>query len=164
MEYVNGYNISQIKDEDKNEFMEIIGDIMVHSLIIYGFFHCDAHSGNIIFVKENDTHQICIIDFGICGKYNTQELDKLLNLFKYISKSDYDEATLLFLRDFTNCNEYDNSYRIVHEQCRFILHNAFENKKEFSFLEIYSIYKILKAYNFSTNTLWMKTELAITFY
>ena len=47
------------------------------------------------------------------------------------------------------------------EQCRFLFHNSFENIKEFSFSEIYFLYKILKVYNVYTNELWMKTELAI---
>ena len=161
MEYINGFNISQIHEEDKNKFMDIMGHVMVHSLIIYGFFHCDAHPGNIIFIKEDNKYKICMIDFGICGKYNTQELDKFFNILSSISNSDYNEATALFLRDFTNCSEYHESYRIMFEQCRFLFHNSFENIKEFSFSEIYFLYKILKVYNVYTNELWMKTELAI---
>ena len=42
-----------------------------------------------------------------------------------------------------------------------MFYNSFEIKKEFSFMEIYILYNILKSYNILTNLSWMKTELAI---
>jgi hypothetical protein len=42
-----------------------------------------------------------------------------------------------------------------------LLVDAFENKKEFSFVEIFELYTILKKYNIKTNKSWLKTELGI---
>ena len=38
MEYVDGFNISDIEDTDKNKFMDIMGHAMIHSLVVHGFF------------------------------------------------------------------------------------------------------------------------------
>ena len=161
MEYVNGFNISQIQPQDKDAFMKIMGDIIVNSIIVYGFFHCDQHAGNIIFMKENGHHKICAIDFGICGNHTSDEINNNIDLFTCISNSDYNQTTTLFLRNFTNCKETHKYYIEIFEQCRSLLYNSFENTKEFSFYEIYTLYKILKKYNLKTNECWMKTELAI---
>ena len=161
LEYIDGVKIENINSCDKNEYMNIMSEVMTHSLIVYGFFHCDAHSGNLLFKKENNKNIIYIIDFGICGKYTMNELNNYYDFFSEIGKSNHNNVSKLFLKFFTNCNGERKDYGEVHEKVRDLFHNSFEIKKEFSFMEIYNLYNILKNYNISTNLSWMKTELAI---
>ena len=161
MEYIDGFNISDIENTDKNKFMDIMGHVMIHSLVVHGFFHCDAHAGNILFIKDEDVCQICLIDFGICGMYNIKELNNYYDIFTVIGTSDYNEVAKLFLTNFTNCPSNHRDYDLIFTEAKNLLHNSFELKKEFSFSEIYTLYSILKKYDIYTNESWMKTELAI---
>jgi len=161
MEYVNGLNICDIKDTDKNIYMDIVGHVMIYSQLIYGFFHCDAHSGNILFIKNNDIHQVCLIDFGICGMYNIKELNNYYDIFSNIGINNYHEVTKQFLTNFTNCPSNHEDYDLIFKEAKKLLYESFEIKKEFSFSEIYMLYSILKEYGIYTNESWIKTELAI---
>ena len=162
MEYVKGMNISEIKEHDKNIYMDIIGHIMVYSLIVYGFFTCDAHSGNLIFMKNDNKYKVCVIDFGICGRNSIAEINSFYELFTYIAESDYDNSTKIFLENFTNClKENNKSYDDIFTDVKTIFYDSFEVNKEFSFNEIYKLYKILKKYDIYTNESWIKTELGI---
>ena len=162
MEYIDGINITDIKDEDREPYMDILGDIMMSSIVVHGFFHCDAHAGNLMFFKKDDKHMVCALDFGICGKYNVKEIDLYYNIFTEIGKVEYNKATLLFLDGFSDYIKSDDELHesIVNDIAR-LLENAFEIKKEFSFGEIFELYNILKRYNIRTNNSWLKTELGI---
>ena len=161
MEYIDGINISDIKNEDKNKFMDILGHIIITSIVIHGFYHCDAHAGNLIFIKENNEYIIYLIDFGICGECNTTEMDYFFDIFTSIGKSNHGTATDLFLKNFTDCPTFHKDYNIFYNQIKQLLYDSFDVNKEFSFTEIYNLYKILKPYQISTNISWMKVELAI---
>ena len=141
--------------------MDIMGHIMVYSLIVYGFFTCDAHSGNLIFMKNDNEYKVCVIDFGICGRNSIVEINSFYELFTCIAESDYDKTTNIFLENFTNCLKENKSYDDIFINVKNLLHDSFEVKKEFSFHEIYKLYKILKKYDIYTNESWMKTELGI---
>ena len=134
---------------------------MIHSLVVHGFFHCDAHAGNILFIKNENVYKICLIDFGICGMYNIKELNNYFDIFTSIGASDYNNVTKQFLTNFTDCSSNHTYYDLIFEETKKLLHNSFELKKEFSFSEIYTLYSILKKYDIYTNESWMKTELAI---
>lgn len=162
MEYIDGINITEINDEDREPYMAILGDIMMSSIVVHGFFHCDAHAGNLMFFKRGDKHMVCALDFGICGKYNVKEIDLYYNIFTEIGKMNYKKATLLFLEGFSNYSKDDKElHDIIVGEISDLLVDAFENKKEFSFVEIFELYTILKNYNIRTNKSWLKTELGI---
>lgn len=161
LEYIDAIKIENISDNDKNEYMNIMSEVMTHSLVVYGFFHCDAHSGNLLFKKENNKNILYIIDFGICGKYNIEELNNYYDFFSEIGKSDYDKVSELFIKFFTDCKNSNNQYDLIFQDIKKLFYDSFEIKKEFSFIEIYILYNILKKYNVTTNYSWMKTELAI---
>jgi predicted unusual protein kinase regulating ubiquinone biosynthesis (AarF/ABC1/UbiB family) len=162
MEYIDGNNIINISNEDREPYMAILGDIMMSSIVVHGFFHCDAHAGNLMFFKKDDKHMVCALDFGICGKYNIKEIDLYYNIFTEIGKLNYKEATLLFLEGFSDYSNGDEElHDVIVGEISDLLVDAFENKKEFSFVEIFELYTILKKYNIKTNKSWLKTELGI---
>ena len=89
------------------------------------------------------------------------ELDNYYDFFTEIGKSNFNDVSKLFLKFFTNCCEEREDYNEIHEKIKEMFYNSFEIKKEFSFMEIYILYNILKSYHILTNLSWMKTELAI---
>lgn len=162
MEYIDGINITEISHEDREPYMAILGDIMMSSIVVHGFFHCDAHAGNLMFFKKDNKHIVCALDFGICGKYSVKEIDLYYNIFTEIGKLNYKEATLLFLDGFSDYSKNDEElHNVIVEEISDLLVDAFEIKKEFSFVEIFELYNILKKYNIRTNKSWLKTELGI---
>ena len=76
-----------------------MSEVMTHSLIVHGFFRCDAHSGNLLFKERKIKNvYIYIIDFGICGKYTMNELDNYYDFFTEIGKSNFNDVSKLFLK------------------------------------------------------------------
>lgn len=69
MEYIDGKKITEIKEEDYEGFAKQVMKFGFVTTIIHGLTHGDLHSGNILFIKdENDEkyqHKIGVIDFGI---------------------------------------------------------------------------------------------------
>ena len=80
----------------------------------------------------------------------------LIIIMTFLQKSE-NQILMMFqiiLKFFTNCCE-EREYTEIHEN-KEMFYNSFEIKKEFSFMEIYILYNILKSYNILTNLSWMK--------
>jgi ubiquinone biosynthesis protein len=69
MEYINGIKLNEIKEEDYEDFAKQIMKFGLVTTIVHGLTHGDLHSGNILFIKDdNDNkykYKIGVIDFGI---------------------------------------------------------------------------------------------------
>ncbi len=69
MEYIDGLKINQIQECDYEGFARQIIKFGVVTSIIHGTTHGDLHSGNILFIKDNNDNEypykLGIIDFGI---------------------------------------------------------------------------------------------------
>ena len=67
MEYIDGFKIDQIDNEfDKEIFGRLNSRFHLISMFYYNILHSDLHSGNIIFIKNENKYKIGIIDFGLC--------------------------------------------------------------------------------------------------
>jgi predicted unusual protein kinase regulating ubiquinone biosynthesis (AarF/ABC1/UbiB family) len=69
MDFIEGIKINQIQKEDYEGFAKQVMKFGFVTTIIHGVTHGDLHSGNILFIKdENDNkykYKIGVIDFGI---------------------------------------------------------------------------------------------------
>jgi ubiquinone biosynthesis protein len=71
MDYIEGVKINQIKEEDYYGFAKQVMKFGFVTSIIHGLTHGDLHSGNILFIKNNnstndrDKYKIGVLDFGI---------------------------------------------------------------------------------------------------
>ena len=69
MEFIEGNKISEIKEEDYENFAKQVLKFGFVTTIIHGTTHGDLHGGNLLFIKdENDEkykYKIGVIDFGI---------------------------------------------------------------------------------------------------
>lgn len=85
MEYIDGLKINDVLPTDYETFAKLIVKFGIVTTLVHGFAHGDLHSGNIFFIKSNNTYKIGIIDFGIVyslnSKYKARIFDALMNLF-----------------------------------------------------------------------------------
>ena len=85
MEYIEGNKINQIKDEDYEGFAKQIVKFGIVTTIIHGIAHGDLHSGNILFIKDDNDlrypHKIGVIDFGIIYKVGNKYKNLLFDIF-----------------------------------------------------------------------------------
>ena len=69
MEYIDGKKISEIAEEDYYAFSKVVLKFGLLTTVVHGAAHGDLHSGNILFIKDEDDkkypHKIGVIDFGI---------------------------------------------------------------------------------------------------
>jgi predicted unusual protein kinase regulating ubiquinone biosynthesis (AarF/ABC1/UbiB family) len=101
MEYINGITMSNVRKEDLEGFAKQVLKFGFVSTFIHGISHGDLHSGNILFIKDEDhqTHKykIGLLDFGIIYELNqefkTNFLAVLVDVFTTPSR---EIATKLF--------------------------------------------------------------------
>lgn len=95
MEYINGMKITDIEEEDHDEFGKILAAFNAKAAFCTSFYHGDLHPGNILFIKNpplitsgstasNPTYQICILDFGIIGHLSRNDQDILFKAVKFM--------------------------------------------------------------------------------
>lgn len=88
MEYIDGLKITNVKECDYEGFAKQIVKFGIVTTIVHGVTHGDLHSGNILFIKDqNDTeypHKIGIIDFGIIYQLNQAYRDMLFDILTQI--------------------------------------------------------------------------------
>ncbi len=76
MEQINGVPINKIQEEDYIGFAKQVLKFGFVTSLIHGVTHGDLHSGNILFIKDdNDTkykYKIGVIDFGIIFELDTE--------------------------------------------------------------------------------------------
>jgi predicted unusual protein kinase regulating ubiquinone biosynthesis (AarF/ABC1/UbiB family) len=74
MEFIKGMKIHEIKVEERVDFAKQIIKFGIVTSTIHGLIHGDLHSGNILFIKNNDDNDndnnyiIGILDFGIVNE------------------------------------------------------------------------------------------------
>ena len=74
MEYIEGVPIHKIDPEDYEPFAKLVMKFGLVTSLMHGITHGDLHSGNILFIKDENTYKIGVIDFGIV--YEIEEIYK----------------------------------------------------------------------------------------
>ena len=97
MEYIDGLTINKVKEEDYNDFAKQVLKFGFVTTIVHGVCHGDLHSGNILFIKDDDAannknnnnknnkykYKIGVLDFGIIYELDA---DYKSNLFEILSE------------------------------------------------------------------------------
>jgi predicted unusual protein kinase regulating ubiquinone biosynthesis (AarF/ABC1/UbiB family) len=98
MEYVKGMKITEIHEEDYDEFGKILASFNAQAAFCSSFYHGDLHPGNILFIKnqpgmpsDSPTHQICILDFGIIGHLSRYDQELLFKAVKYVYQRNFNK-------------------------------------------------------------------------
>jgi predicted unusual protein kinase regulating ubiquinone biosynthesis (AarF/ABC1/UbiB family) len=74
MEYIEGVSIHKIDPSDYEPFAKLVMKFGFVTSLMHGITHGDLHSGNILFIKDEHTYKIGVIDFGIV--YEIEEIYK----------------------------------------------------------------------------------------
>ena len=94
MEYIDGKKINEINEEDYYGFSKVVLKFGILTTIVHGVAHGDLHSGNILFIKDEDDnkypHKIGVIDFGIIydiePTFKFLLFDTFINIFERTAK------------------------------------------------------------------------------
>ena len=89
MEFINGMKMNQIEETDYDGFARQVIKFGFVTTIVHGVTHGDLHSGNILFIKdENDEkykYKIGVLDFGIIyeldNEYKVSLFELLTDMF-----------------------------------------------------------------------------------
>lgn len=68
MNFIDGKAIGKIEQADYLDYVKIIMKFVFVTIFLYGKIHGDLHSGNILFIKDDDSdikYKLGILDFGI---------------------------------------------------------------------------------------------------
>jgi len=131
MDYIDGFTLNNIHDDDKDKYVEIIIKYFLKSWMYDRFYHGDFHPGNIIFVK-NDICKIGVIDLGLMNTLTEFEQTGIHSFISIMSTSDnYYEGIRQFTEDIIRPkNTYDNLEKSVKEEI--LLRNSIIIKDAFS--------------------------------
>ncbi len=107
MEYIEGRNLKEIKDEDedlKREVAKTCVEAILKQMLVDGFFHADPHPGNILITKDK---KICFLDWGIVGRLTESDKLKISSLLDGIIRKDGEiilTSLLSLSQDIANLN------------------------------------------------------------
>jgi predicted unusual protein kinase regulating ubiquinone biosynthesis (AarF/ABC1/UbiB family) len=91
MDYVEGLKINKIDPNDYNEFAKLVLKFGIVTTMIHGFSHGDLHSGNILFIKDNEDnnypYKIGVLDFGVMYEIENSFRVKLFGILTEIFTS-----------------------------------------------------------------------------
>lgn len=74
MDYIEGLPIHKIDPSDYETFAKLVMKFGFVTSLMHGITHGDLHGGNILFIKDENTYKIGVIDFGIV--YEIEEMYK----------------------------------------------------------------------------------------
>jgi predicted unusual protein kinase regulating ubiquinone biosynthesis (AarF/ABC1/UbiB family) len=106
MEYINGIKINQIQEEDYEDFAKVVVKFGAVTTLVHGVSHGDLHSGNILFIKDNDDekykYKIGVFDFGIIYVIDQNYKDLLFEIFIKMFERPASETAVLIIKCIVN--------------------------------------------------------------
>ena len=88
MDYIDGKKINALEEADFIHFSKQVLKFGFVTTIVHGVAHGDLHSGNILFIKDDQDekypHKIGVIDFGIIFELNQQYKEAL---FEFLTQA-----------------------------------------------------------------------------
>tara|TARA_Y100000389_G_scaffold70184_1_gene66879 strand:+ start:541 stop:1875 length:1335 start_codon:yes stop_codon:yes gene_type:complete len=116
MQFLDGINLDELKNEDKDKFCEIVSKFGIKSIFFNGFVHGDLHQGNCKFIvnnienydgdedsdSDNDNivpprEQLILYDFGILCRVNKKEQSDMYNFLQAAFNGQYKESAMYTL-------------------------------------------------------------------
>lgn len=97
MNFIDGERIDKIKVEEYESYAKQVVKFGLTTLLIHGVVHGDLHSGNIIFIKDDNDkkypYKIGVIDFGIIMRIGDEYKNELIDVItNYLTETG--EATI----------------------------------------------------------------------
>ena len=180
MEYINGMPINKILEEDYEAFAKQVLKFGLVTTLIHGVSHGDLHSGNVLFIKDEDDekykYKVGILDFGIIYEADQEFKQSLLEFASEMLTSPTEELAkkvlntgliepLEIIQNLPKLH-YDNIVKIIGD----ILHETIHKSKEANQLKIYHFLTTFHSYMSKNELLelglkpsnhFVKTQLAL---
>lgn len=89
MERIVGRKLEELPMNDvKDQYCMILAKGLIKTVFLDGFYHCDLHPGNVLFIENEDglfpRLQVAILDFGIMSNINTRDQELSFNMFRNV--------------------------------------------------------------------------------
>ena len=101
MEYIRGIKINEMQKEDYEGFAKQVMKFGFVTTIVHGVTHGDLHSGNILFIKDNEDekypYKLGVIDFGIIYRLDSQYKNMLFEVLTQMFESPPRESAIKLL-------------------------------------------------------------------
>lgn len=176
MDYIEGKRIENIDSEDKDEYSKILSRFNLKCVFYDAIYHADLHSGNVIFMKDEDNAdaetppklKIGVIDYGIIGTMTREEQNVFFMFFKVLVSKNYRDLALFIVENLSDriCTEKpainDEQKEVIVGEIDALCSRVLSvDNKFFGGEEIYEINKILKRENMKFSKFFCRVELAI---
>lgn len=139
MDFLDGKNLHDLNQYEIDIYSKIFNKYIINSLLYKRLFNTDFHSGNIIFMNQNNKYSMGIIDFGLIKKLNNYEYSLMNSVFYALIEENY---LNLFKTITTKCvvtNNKDLHKKIIdilldNKNKNKILINGYLDKKDFEII------------------------------
>jgi len=121
MEYIDGCHLSKVDSSDYYQFAKLVFKYGCINIVSHGLFHGDLHSGNILFIKNQEEtfdipkYQIGIIDFGIVMRINEECRKGVFKIFTELFTSDPREFAVLIFDNLLEPKDILNKLPVEHK-------------------------------------------------
>ena len=177
MEYINGKDISELTNGEKNIYARLFINFGLKSFFFDGIYHADLHPGNIIFINDtlNKTYKLGIIDYGLIGKLSREEQNLFyLSISSLLSKN-YDECIKNVIILMTEkCRSQNKGHSInrdiietyfndkmLMDSMKEILINVNEINKKFTINDLIKLNNLLNKYDIQLTSSFSNVQLAM---
>lgn len=120
MERIVGRKLEELPNELKDEYCKILAKGLIKTVFLDGFYHCDMHPGNVLFIENEHEHgqrstiprlQVAILDFGIMSSISTRDQNLSYDIFRSVLNKNSKSIAKIFVEGFIE--PCDN---IIHRQ------------------------------------------------
>ena len=178
MEYIEGKRIEDVSTASTEIYSKLLAQFQIKTTLFNRFYHGDLHSGNIIFIGDNDNsknsdddiakYKLGIIDFGLMGEASQHEQEVIYNLFKSLEtkiNNGYDTSVLL-LDSLTEPAHIVNTMspndrKIIINALQKVLVEAIYGENGFQSEHLYHINKCLVKYKLCLARFFCKMHMAM---
>lgn len=84
MNFIDGKPIGKIEQQDYDGFSRIMMKFVLVSTFLYGKIHGDLHSGNVLFIKDDNSstnkYKLGILDFGLIYEIGSETKDGIFSI------------------------------------------------------------------------------------
>ncbi len=150
LEYIHGTKVSDVEALDRAGLDRKLiarrgADSFLRQVLIHGYFHGDPHPGNVYILPGN---VICLLDYGMVGRLDTQSKDFLTDFLLAIIERDVDGiiSMLLYSGDITDIPDVRGLRRdlsdFIDSYYDIPLKNVVVGRMLVEFIEIMASYRI----------------------
>ena len=172
MEFINGPKDQDVCNDDKLDYYKLFMNFCIKCLMFDGYSHGDLHSGNILFIKDENEDcsgnilKLGILDCGIMNENTISERDIFHDYFNALRHNDAESLTTLSL---TKLADPENRYEQfssdvqnkIYDEILQIYKNICDNKHFISHHDISAINDILRRHGLYTSKIFMKLQVSL---